>query len=169
MQELRLIPHTSLCILPLLEHPFVPGGSLMPFKPKDCGFMEKIIYLLFIHPLIKTSSSSSRQWVLTASLLDLTHFWVLVSAVTIHARFKACFCSSPIYSLNKLAQSSLMQIRGSISLCTLKLFLCLYQPMHSYCYFPAQMGFHGSLQAVEINTWEHNPSKLSMCFTTYRE
>lgn len=96
-------------------------------------------------------------------------FWVLVSAVTIHARFKACFCFSSIYSLNKLVQSSLMQIGGSISLCTLKLFLCLYQPMCSYCYFPARMGFHCSLQAVEVNTCEYSPSKLSMCFTIYRE
>lgn len=43
------------------------------------------------------------------------------------AHFRPAFCFSYFYSLSKLAQSSLMQIRDSISLCTLKLFLCLHQ------------------------------------------
>lgn len=125
--------------------------------------------MLFIHPLIQTNFQ--QQPVGSASFrFGSAPFWVLVSGVTIHACFKACFCFSSIYSLNKLVQSSLMQIGGSISLCTLKLFLCFYQPMCSSCYFPARMGFHCSLQAVEVNTCEYSPSKLSMlCFTIYRE
>lgn len=49
------------------------------FQKQGLWFHGADEYLLFIHPLIKTSSSSSRQWVLTASLLDLTHFgcWFL--------------------------------------------------------------------------------------------
>lgn len=48
------------------------------FQRQGLRFHGEDEYLLFIHPLIKTNSSSS-QWALPASLLDLTHFgyWFL--------------------------------------------------------------------------------------------
>lgn len=48
------------------------------FQMQGLRFHGADEYLLFIHPLIKTNSSSS-QWALPASLLDLTHFeyWFL--------------------------------------------------------------------------------------------
>lgn len=168
MQELRIIPHISLGyhhFWSILSCQVAPWCLSNPRTSVSCSRWTFAFYSPFDQDQLQQQQAVGSD----SFPFGSDPFWVLVSAVTIHARFKACFCSSSIYSLNKLAQSSLMQIRGSISLCTLKLFLCLYQPMQSYCYFPAQMGFHGSLQAAEINTWEHNPSKLSMCFTTYRE
>lgn len=48
------------------------------FQMQGLRFHGADEYLLFIHSLIKTNSSSS-QWALPASLLDLTHFeyWFL--------------------------------------------------------------------------------------------
>lgn len=42
------ILHTSLDIPSLLEHLLVPGGSLLPFKCKGCGFMKQMnIFFIF--------------------------------------------------------------------------------------------------------------------------
>lgn len=97
----------------ILEHPFVPGGSLMLFKPKDYSFMEQMNILLFIYPLIKTSSSSSsRQWVLTASLLDLTHFgyWFL-QQLSMHA-LRHVFV--PHLSIHSTNQHSLVLCKSEV-------------------------------------------------------
>jgi len=56
------------------------GARWLPaaFQMQGLRFHAAVEYLLFIHPLIKTNSSSS-QWALPASLLDLGYFeyWFL--------------------------------------------------------------------------------------------